>query len=333
MLTIAMSLCCAMCGTYLTRAWARRALLDHPNARSSHTVPTPRGGGLGICAGLVAASLAEPTLRDARVGGVLLAIAAISFADDLRPIGSRLRLVAHVGVAALAIVTLGSFEMITVPPLFVMASPLLMTALTLVWLVGLTNAYNFMDGIDGIAGAQAVVAGVAWTLLGSQHDLPTVMAGGGAIAAAALGFLPFNWPRASIFMGDVGSATLGMAFALLPIVAVNGGGGPWAAGAGVLVVWPFIFDASFTIVRRARQGERLLEAHRSHLYQRLVIAGWSHRRTTMTYAGLAALCGVGAVALSTGQWWAGWLSAIGTATVLLVATARAERGLRARATP
>jgi UDP-N-acetylmuramyl pentapeptide phosphotransferase/UDP-N-acetylglucosamine-1-phosphate transferase len=157
--------------------------------------------------------------------------------------------------------------------------------MTFVWIVGLTNAYNFMDGIDGIAGGQAVVAGLGWTLLGWLDHQPLVAALGLLLAASSLGFLGHNWPPARIFMGDVGSAFLGFTLAVLPVVAAQHN--PRLAWAGVLLVWPFVFDAAFTFLRRLRKRENVFAAHRSHLYQRLVIAGYSHRFVTLLYIGLA----------------------------------------------
>ena len=143
-----------------------------------------------------------------------------------------------------------------------------------------------MDGIDGIAGGQAVVAGLGWAALGWLSDQPLVGILGILLAASSLGFLGHNWPPARIFMGDVGSAFLGFTFAVLAVAAAQRDAR--LALAGVLLVWPFIFDACFTFLRRLRNGENVFAAHRSHLYQRLVIAGYSHRTVTLLYIGLAA---------------------------------------------
>jgi UDP-N-acetylmuramyl pentapeptide phosphotransferase/UDP-N-acetylglucosamine-1-phosphate transferase len=157
----------------------------------------------------------------------------------------------------------------------------------LVWIVGLCNAYNFMDGIDGIAAAQAIVAGAGWAWLGWRGgDAMTALAGA-LIAGASLGFLFFNWPPAKVFMGDAGAAFLGFTFAALTVLALTQS--LERAAAGALFVWPFLFDTTFTLVRRLVRGENVLRAHRSHLYQRLVARGWSHARVTMLYAALAAL--------------------------------------------
>jgi SAM-dependent methyltransferase len=157
--------------------------------------------------------------------------------------------------------------------------------LTLLWIVGLTNAYNFMDGIDGIAGCQAAIAGMGWCALGGWSGLPLVTVLGLLLAASSLGFLIHNWPPAKIFMGDVGSTFLGYSLAVLPILAAQSD--PRLAVAGVLLVWPSVFDASFTFLRRLRRGENVFAAHRSHLYQRLVITGLSHRWVSSLYGALA----------------------------------------------
>jgi UDP-N-acetylmuramyl pentapeptide phosphotransferase/UDP-N-acetylglucosamine-1-phosphate transferase len=167
----------------------------------------------------------------------------------------------------------------------------------MIWIVGLTNAYNFMDGSDGIAGAQALVAGASWACLGWLAGLPTLAGLGLLLAGGSLGFLLHNWPPARIFMGDVGSAFLGYSFAILPLLALAGQRSLAAASPvlGLLPVWPFVFDASFTFLRRLRHGENVFAAHRTHLFQRLLIAGFSHRFVLLLYGSLATVGGVAAV--------------------------------------
>ena len=161
-------------------------------------------------------------------------------------------------------------------------------ASAVIWIVGVANADNFMDGIDGIAGGQAVVAGAAWIWIGIGIGHPLAAGIGAVLAGAALGFLPFNWPPARLFMGDVGAVLLGYSFAALTVVA-SATSGPVAAVTSALCLWPFLFDAAFTMMRRLVRRENLLQAHRSHLYQRLVRAGCSHRQVTMSYIALAAV--------------------------------------------
>lgn len=310
--------------TALTLRWARRALVDQPNERSLHRLPTPRGGGIGLLAGIAAGATAAPVTWHPWLALPILGIALLSFADDLNQLSVRVRLSGHLILAGLAVALLGNFNEIAITPITtITATPLLM-AMTVLWIVGLTNIYNFLDGIDGIAAVQAVVAGAAWSWLGTIYGLDAVRWCGAIIAAAALGFLPFNWPPARIFLGDVGSATLGTCFALLPLLASRSGADAWAAPVGVLVVWPFLFDSGFTLVRRARRSEHLFEAHRSHLYQRLVIAGWSHRQTTLLYGGLALLTSLAAVQVAAGRWWFGWIAALVTGLLQVGLTWQAE---------
>jgi UDP-N-acetylmuramyl pentapeptide phosphotransferase/UDP-N-acetylglucosamine-1-phosphate transferase len=264
----------------LIRAWAeQKAILDHPNERSSHTAPTPRGGGIAIVLITLAGSAFWMTPRFAIVAAAALVIAIVSWIDDLRRLPAALRL----GVQILAAL-----------PVAILFTPMVWAPLALVWIVGLTNAYNFMDGIDGIAGGQAVVAGLAWAWFGMATQQPLIAMIGLLIAGSSAGFLMHNWQPARIFMGDVGSAFLGFTFASLAVMA-------WPnlrlVAAGVLVVWPFVVDASFTFLRRALRRERVMEAHKSHIYQRLHQRGLSHAAVAMIYIGLAAGGAAGAMLL------------------------------------
>ena len=276
------------------RRWAeRRQLLDIPNERSSHVRPTPRGGGLVIVilstAGIIFAWLRDPTASPTALIAYLVGawlIAGVSWLDDLRSLPNRVRFAAHSLGAVVVVLGVGYWGVVDLPLLGTVSLGWLGLIITLLWIVGLTNAYNFMDGIDGIAGGQAVVAGIGWAALGYLINQPLIGLMGVLLAAASLGFLGHNWPPARIFMGDVGSAFLGFTFAALPVSAAQQN--PRLAVAGVLLVWPFVFDATFTFLRRLRNGENVFAAHRSHLYQRLVIAGYRHRTVTLLYIGLAA---------------------------------------------
>jgi UDP-N-acetylmuramyl pentapeptide phosphotransferase/UDP-N-acetylglucosamine-1-phosphate transferase len=166
----------------------------------------------------------------------------------------------------------------------------------------MTNAYNFMDGIDGIAGMQAVTAGIGWLAIGNLLGMSSTGFYGGVIAFSSLGFLIHNWQPAKIFMGDVGSAFLGYSFAVLPFLSIQ----EWNENVinklylpiiTVLLVWLFVFDTIFTFMRRIFNGEKVWEAHRGHIYQRLVIEGFSHRSTTILYGLFSAL-----IALTTCLW-------------------------------
>ena len=288
--------------TYLiARAATSAGVLDRPNARSSHSRPTPRGGGLAIVVVLVVA-VAALAVRGvaAPVDGWwalmgLLVVAVISGLDDVATISASARLTAQVVAAVLATLAAGPVQAVDLGWLGTWEFGAAGWMLTLVWIVGMTNAFNFMDGIDGIAGLTAAVAlGVfgcgAW-LLGDAYGAAVAAVG----ASAAAGFLVWNWQPARIFMGDVGSASLGYTIAVLPLLA----GEPQRRRLLPLMVvamWPFILDTGATLVRRLRNGENILEAHRSHFYQRLVIGGWSHATVAVLYGMASLVAGVAALA-------------------------------------
>lgn len=277
--------------------WAkRRQIVDVPNQRSSHTNPTPRGGGLAIVTvsllGVFIAWLQGPSWSWQQLVGFLVGsglISVVSWLDDLKGLSNRIRFAVHALGAILVIRSFGYWDMTNIPMFVPLQLDHLLKYLggpvTFFWVVGLTNAYNFMDGIDGIAGGQAVVAGLGYALLGWMLSIPLVGVLGALLAANSLGFLFHNWPPARIFMGDVGSAFLGYSFACLAVIGSKSD--PVMALSGVLVVWPFVFDTVFTFCRRLRNGEDIFSAHRSHLYQRLVISGLTHGTVTLLYMGLA----------------------------------------------
>jgi UDP-N-acetylmuramyl pentapeptide phosphotransferase/UDP-N-acetylglucosamine-1-phosphate transferase len=253
------------------------------------------------------------------LGGV---VSIVSLVDDLRGLPPLARLVVHVAVATAAVALLGPLPIYSAP---VPIATILAGAASVIWITGFLNAFNFMDGIDGIAGGQALVAGAGWTAAGWWLGQPAIVVGGLAIAAAAAAFLLYNWSPATIFMGDVGSALLGFLLAALPL-AVEGAARP-AAYVAVLMVWPFVFDAGFTILRRVRRGERLMQPHRSHLYQRLVGGGWRHASVTLLYLVLGALCATAAagLAVDTAPAPAAAVAAVATAAGLWGTVIRVER--------
>lgn len=273
----------------------KKSLLDIPNDRSSHVQPTPRGGGVVIFAVTIsflflsswqAQKLSE--MLPFFLGASIIAI--ISWLDDLYGLPSILRLFVHAVGAFVAIWGIGFIDRIELPFLGVFQiNPLLGQTLSVLWIIGLTNAYNFMDGIDGIAGTQALIAGAVWAVIGFLSGQPIIVYIGTLLAATNIGFLWHNWHPAKIFMGDVSSAFLGYTLAVLPILATKGGTLPpeKAALIGVLPVWGFVFDTTLTFIRRALKGENVLAAHRSHLYQRLVIAGYKHDSVSIAYGFLA----------------------------------------------
>lgn len=248
----------AALGTWLARRYAlQNQLLDHPGERRSHTVATPRGGGVAIVAAvlvaMVALSLRDPSHRLllAAAGVGTLLIAGIGMIDDHRPLSPWARLSVHAlagGIVALAI----HWEF----------GELWLAVLAFAATMILTNVWNFMDGIDGIATTQGVLLALALALAakGSWSLLAV------ALGAACIGFLPFNFPRARIFMGDVGSGALGFVIAVLAVVVVARGNTA-AAGLVLLALSAFLVDAGLTLLRRVLRGERWWEPHTQHAYQ------------------------------------------------------------------
>ena len=325
----------AASGTWLGIVYARRRrLLDHPGQRRSHRIPTPRGGGIGMVAGLLfavgaAAAPADPAVRIVALAvlGAIVIVAGVGWIDDHRGLRAWMRLVAH-GLAAAVVlaapaVLFGSFDSPARPGTLLMYS--LAAAFPAVAIVWSINLHNFMDGIDGLAALQAVFVLVALALLFRHAGYRNEAGCMALFATAVAGFVPFNFPRARVFMGDVGSGVLGLVIALavlwqmtLPAIAT---------ASGLVLCCAFATDATCTLLSRLWRGRRWYSAHREHLYQWLVRCGWSHARVVASYMGWNLLivlpvvvwmnqlpagadaqrwlaCG-GAYAAAAGVWWVG----------------------------
>jgi UDP-N-acetylmuramyl pentapeptide phosphotransferase/UDP-N-acetylglucosamine-1-phosphate transferase len=267
----------ALLATGQALQWLRaRAILDRPNERSSHAVPTPRGGGVGILAALLPAWLVIMLLDYsdwaplAAIAGALV-LALVSWRDDVGGLSPALRLAVQTLAVAAGMAFLpgaGTVFQGLLPPF------LDRIAAGLVWL-WFVNAFNFMDGIDGIAGTEATAIGSGVALLALAHlDIVGLGTGlfGAATAGASLGFLRWNWHPAKLFMGDVGSVPLGYLLGWLLLTVA--GAGHWAAA--LILPLYFLADASWTLLRRLARGEKIWQAHRQHFYQRAVQAGRSH---------------------------------------------------------
>jgi Fuc2NAc and GlcNAc transferase len=276
--------------SWLSTGWVRRhglrnGLLDVPNTRSSHSVPTPRGGGIAavviflfeLLVLMFMGLLPLRTFLALECGGLMIAI--MGLLDDRRPRPAALRFFVHVGAATLFVVLVGGVPGLSFSN-FGIAGPAVAFFTAVMALTWSINLFNFMDGIDGIAASEAMFFTMAGAWLnwrfGGDLGLSAVML---FLGAAALGFLMWNWPPAKIFMGDAGSGFLGFALCSLAIAASRGGAVPieaWIILGGV-----FFTDASITLLRRAAGGERWFEAHRSHAYQILARHWNSHRSVTV----------------------------------------------------
>jgi Fuc2NAc and GlcNAc transferase len=260
-------------------------VMDIPNERSSHTIATPRGGGLSIvltCTTTLVVFAALGTVQSrlviALVGGGGI-VAAIGFLDDRRPMRTALRLAVHIAAAAWAVAWLGGLPAIRVGNL-VFSWGWFGYVLGVFGIVWTLNLFNFMDGIDGIAASEAVFVGGGTVLLSLQSVSTDVTAVACIFCAASAGFLIWNWPPAKIFMGDVGSGYLGYIIAVLAMAATRDN--PVAVWVWLILGGAFFVDATVTLARRSLRGERLHEAHRSHAYQWLARRWGSHRRVTLS---------------------------------------------------
>ncbi len=296
----------------LPGAWFQ--VLDYPNERSLHERPTPRLGGLAMTMALGVGALLlswwlQYSTQALWIAAAALLISLVSLFEDRFGVKRRYRLLAHFIAAGLLLAAdlhiggAGGW-------LGVLASLFL-----IVWMI---NLYNFMDGMDGFAAGMAVIGFSALAWAGFQAGHAEFALAAALVAAAAAGFLLWNFPPARIFMGDSGSAMLGLlavAFCLwgdrLEVLPL------WA---GLLVFSPFVVDASITLGLRLLRGERIWEAHRSHYYQRLVQLGWGHRKTVLRAYVLMLACafsGVQAAAMSPTD--VRWLLAMWLVIYLLIA--------------
>jgi UDP-N-acetylmuramyl pentapeptide phosphotransferase/UDP-N-acetylglucosamine-1-phosphate transferase len=259
--------------TWLALVYARRRnMFDLPGERRSHAIPTPRGGGIGIACALLAGCLmvmaqAGPALETVCFAGGLVLVAGVGWIDDHQPLSPWLRLATQCLAGGLLAWGLhgadGRWDW---------------ALLTMALVPVLVNVWNFMDGIDGLAATQAILAAAAFAWLAPGTAWMAL-----AFGVAVAGFLPFNFPRARIFLGDVGSGTLGYALAALAMMAAPERG--WASAAVLLLpLSAFLVDASLTLAKRILGGERWWQPHTSHLYQSWVRAGRSHVFVTFVYA-------------------------------------------------
>ncbi len=264
--------------------------LDHPNQRSLHVTPVPRIGGLGLIAGVAASLLWAPPAGLESILLLTLALAALSWLDDWRGLPVSLRLAAHLAAAGLFVLGSGLAEGQLVWALLL--------ALAVVWM---TNLYNFMDGADGLAGGMAIFGFAAYAVaawLAGDMDMARLAA---CVAAAAAGFLRFNFPPARLFLGDVGAVPLGFLAAALGLEGWRRG--LWSPALPVLAFAPFIIDAGVTLLRRLLRGENAGEAHREHYYQRLIRMGWSRRRLALAAYPLMAASAASAVWVAHSPGW------------------------------
>lgn len=259
--------------TYLIRIYAlKKSLLVKVNERSSHTTPTPHGGGIAIAVTwffglmyLFTCKVIENSFFYALMCGSILSM--VSYVDDLYELSPKLRLLVQSGVSIAGLYALGGLERIDFG--YWMIENLFITnTLAFVGIMWFINLYNFLDGIDGYAGSEAIFLSISgWLLFGGEHFL--------ILAASVAGFLVWNWHKAKIFMGDVGSTLLGYTTAIFALYYQNKGVSIFV---WIILFGLFWFDATLTLARRYKNNEKISQSHRKHAYQRLVQSGVMHDR-------------------------------------------------------
>jgi FlaA1/EpsC-like NDP-sugar epimerase/UDP-N-acetylmuramyl pentapeptide phosphotransferase/UDP-N-acetylglucosamine-1-phosphate transferase len=275
---------------YLTRCYLLfaqdREILDTPNHRSSHSTPTPRGGGIAfvivfllVSTALGAVDLISPRETFGLLAGAL--VAAAGYWDDCAGVSIRVRLMMQIAAASFAIFCFSGTEAV-LPPSATRLIAWVVSVLMVLAFVWLTNLTNFMDGIDGLAGTEALIVGAVCCLLSSyRHGFDGLSMLLAVLSVSALGFLGFNWPPAKIFMGDVGSSFLGYCFAALALLtAVHHRLSLWTP---IILLGVFVIDASVTLMKRMARGDEWYLPHHTHAFQHLS-RRYGHRRTTLTVA-------------------------------------------------
>lgn len=314
----------AVAGTGFAYALLRGKVMDVPNARSNHAIPTPRGGGIGI----VFAATGFLLVVDAQ-GAVVwgfLALALLSLWDDMRPLPARYRLLCHLAVASG--VLLACYEGSIFGGWLPHQAEIAVLALAWVWFI---NLFNFMDGSDGLAASEALCICLGFIALGAAVSLPVHLFSYALVLLGAVaGFLMWNWHPARIFMGDVGSIPLGyiLGFMLISLA----GAGYWAAA--LILPAVFVADASLTLLRRIIRRERIFEAHSTHAYQKAIRGGMTHDAVARHVIGINLLLVVLAVAATTmpAPWKAGCVALAGVLVLALLIRFATRRNAHAEVT-
>lgn len=287
----------AMMLTFILTLKKDGTIQDIPNERSLHTEPVPRVGGIGIMAGILSGWVLLFQYWAWWIVLPALGLFLLSLVDDVRNLDVKIRLAGHFAAAVMVLAGAGIGWLWLLP--------------VLLFVVWMTNLYNFMDGSDGLAGGMALFGFSFYGIAGLMNGDEEFAMMNFSIGAAALGFLYHNFHPARVFMGDSGSIPLGFLAAAFGVWGWQHN--YWPLWFPLLVFSPFVVDATVTLIKRTRHGEKLTQAHRSHYYQRLIQMGWGHRNTAiaeyilMFLTGASALWGIGLDGQGQGSllaWWA-----------------------------
>jgi UDP-N-acetylmuramyl pentapeptide phosphotransferase/UDP-N-acetylglucosamine-1-phosphate transferase len=276
----AVAICTSILAILLRTGWAWKLAVDAPNDRSLHTMPIPRCGGFGVLPVALLASLSFfPNWIRFDVGLGMLAV--VSWWDDRTTLPAGTRMAVHLVAAAVVVLS----------PSSIAWEILVVSFVLIAW--G-TNLYNFMDGSNGLSGSMMVIGFGTYAIAaaGTNQEIAAISA---AFSGAGVGFLIFNWDPARLFLGDMGSVPAGFAMGVLGFYGWHFL--IWPAWFPALVFAPFICDATLTLIRRLLRGERVWQAHREHLYQRLIQSGYTHGQTALLWSCMMIASGAGAILL------------------------------------
>jgi len=292
---------CSVALTYFMARFVR--VMDMPNARSSHSRPVPKSGGIAFVTTFVIGSVIIYFVADvARIddhyfwGYVTSAVllATVSFVDDITQKTFFAKVVTQVLCVSVVLASGVTITRLAIPFWGEIQLGGFGYVLTFLWILGLTNAYNFMDGLDGLAAGVAAIAAGFLCAIALQQNSVFVYISSYVLLAGAGGFLLFNFPPASIFMGDVGSAFLGFTFATLAVIGASLDLGHLSFYIVPMLLFHFVFDTVFTFSRRLLRGEKVYLPHRTHLYQLLNRIGYSHRAVSLFHYAVTVLQGIAA---------------------------------------
>ena len=313
--------CLALLSAAAVWGMTRLGTIDIPGERSSHSRPTPKGGGVGIVLAFLVGVLvlyryaefsriADPYFRAVILAAV--GIAAVAFLDDRHYWPAAVKLLAQVAAALVAVLGGLSLPFLRLPEFGTVPLGWFGPAVTVIWIVAATNAMNFMDGLNGLAAGVTAITCVALAAIGAWLGASFIYFASLILLAGILGFLPFNFPNARIFMGDVGSQFCGFLLAVLAITAGRFEAVELSVALVPMLLAGILFDVALTLVRRALAGERLTQAHRSHLYQLAHRSGVPAITVTLIHWGFAVwggLCCVGFL-LAAPVWKPVWVLAV-----------------------
>ena len=274
--------------------------------RRVHTVPTPRLGGIAIFIGFMVAVLVtfkmDTRLVSVLVGGVV--IVTMGYFDDIKPLSAKTKLLVQILAAAIVMYGGVKINMVTNPLsyIFAGADPYIRLGmwsypLTLVWIVGVTNAINLIDGLDGLAAGVSIIAALTLTVVAIFLDQSYIALLAATLAGATIGFLPYNFNPAKIFMGDSGSLFLGYMLSVLSVMGVVKSAAALSILVPIFAIGLPIFDTFMAIIRRSLSGKSFMEADKGHLHHKLLDIGLSHKQAVLTLYSVSAVLGFSAVAL------------------------------------